>query len=720
MSSSVENLQHTQEIKKKYSEVERNIKRCLTELFLLNNIWHKNNICRWFSITKDFKIRELTPEENSKYLSNPSTIKSDTLKNTATDVKKNLISMIKSNVQEEPIAKKYIEWIEDFFDRYNRQNMREFFENGHMSPNYLKYLSQSRESKNIKKQNVKIELAKILFDKFWDEAFEEKPNHKRWKDSMVALSKKSLDYLYVLFFNANKVRESWWKRVDQVFHDWDFSFITTNVKWTESDYIDVIVYLVDKTKFNYYWKRGTKWQNEWSRKTSQYADILRALSNDQLGISKMNLWEDNPNFQRDDTVKSLSMIWWWLLENIVVARNQDNQSNKLQLSKRLKGLPSCVEKVIEWKKINDTIWLRLSILWISDQNIDEMQKITRMRFKMFKASLAEFPQKYVPKWQTIKIKSVTIDNKWVLEPEQLDEMISDLSKIIPVKKREISPSPYISLNEWEEKMEKHYPEVVDDPAKREILKSFYNKISRGKNRWRNWWYKDFKFNIVFEVDNEQGDPIWEKTMEVQFDDINNGEWLSNYNIRNFERWINTQSRLSFSVPLSEVRKSCEKNLKMMELWAKKWNQEVWTKSAKNFFDIKFDDGSVINISSFSKRNNANSRALDLAIVKIINYFLQKWTFVLCDTWNIQWGDPKLKTKLLTVQDLHNVDVMKNLHICSSLELAAQQHSYLQQWWDRKVWIYLPDIDEIGRISLGELIDPMNLGKKRDKKYSVEV
>jgi len=711
---------HTQEIKKKYSWVERDIKRCLTELLLLSDIWHKDNICRWLSITKDFKIRELSAEENSKYLSNPSNIKSFTLKNTVDGIKGYLVSLIKSKVLEDDIAERYIEWIEEFFWKFYTKFQNELIENYEQSKNYRKYLKQCKKINNVKKQNVKFEVARILFDKFWDDAFEEKISHKKAKESLVVLSKKSLDYLYVLFCNANEVRDSRWKNLDQVFHDGDFSFITSNVKWTETDYINVLIYLLDKSKINYYWKRGMKWQKEWSRKTSQYADVLRALTNDQLGISKMNLWEQNPDFQRDDTTKKLYMIWWWLLENIVVTRNQDVPWKKMQLNRRLKSLPSCVEKIIEGKKINDTIGFRLSTLWISDQNFDEIKAIMKIRFKMFKASLTEFPEKYVEKWQTIKIKSVTIDNKWVLEPEQLDDMVSELSKIIPASKRVISPSPYISLNQWEEKMEKHYPEIVKDNWKWEILKSFYDKISRWKNRGRNWWYKDFKFNIVFEIDNDQGDSIGEKMMEVQFDDINNGEWLSNYNIRNFERWVNTQSRLSFSIPLSEVRKSCEKNLKLMQLRAKKWNQEVWKTSKKNFFDIVFDDGSVINISSFSRRNNVNSKALDIAIVKIINYFLQKGTFVLCDSWDVEAKDFKLKNKLLTEQDLHDFDMMKNLHICSSLELAAQQHSYLQQWWDRKVWIYLPDRDEIGRISLGELIDPMNLWKKRNPEYSADL
>jgi hypothetical protein len=62
--------------------------------------------------------------------------------------------------------------------------------------------------------------------------------------------------------------------------------------------------------------------------------------------------------------------------------------------------------------------------------------------------------------------------------------------------------------------------------------------------------------------------------------------------------------------------------------------------------------------------------------------------------------------------------MKNLHICSSLELASQQHSYLQGDWERKVWIYLGDQNDIWWISVGELIDPMNLWKKKDENYSV--
>lgn len=704
---------HTQEIKKKYSKVEMEIKRRLTEFLLLNNIWNGDNVCRWLSITKNFKIRELSEQENSKYLSNPSTIKSYTLKNTAQRIRQDLIRLIEWGVDDRVIAEKYINWVDDFLDRFRERNIFELVKNGRESPKFLKYLEQSKNSKNLKKQNVKIEIAKILFDKFGDDAFEINPTYNEWKESIIMLSKKSLDYLYILFFNANKVREARWKNLDQVFHYGDFSFVTTNVRWTESDYIDVIVYLVDKKKFNYYWKGGLKGQQEWAKETSQYADILRALTNDQLWISKMDLLKNNSDFQWDDVTKNLFMNWWNLLENIVDMYNYENPSKQLQLSRRLKSLPSCVEKIIEWKKINDTIGFRLSLLWISEQNFDGFKSIIKSRFKMLKAKLEKSSWEYVSKWQTIKIKSVTIDNKWVLESKQLDDIINELSSIVPVEKRMSSPSPYISLEQWKKKMDKYYPEIVSDGQKWEILKSFYDKISMGKTRWRNWEYKDFKFNIIFEVGDEQWNCIWQKTMEVQFDDVNNGKWLSNYNIRNFERWVNTQSRLSFSVPMFEVRNSCEKNLKMMLLWAKTW----WNDSSEtDFFDITFDDWTVINISKFAKRNNRNSGDLDLAIVKIINYFLKKGTFVLCDNWN--WSDFKMKKELLTTKDLHNLKTMDNLHVCSSLELAAQQHSYLQQWLDRKVWIYLPEKKEIWWISMGELIDPMNLWKKKNKLYYV--
>ena len=712
---------HTEEIKKKYSRVEKEIKRNLTEVLLMNGFGARENISRWLSITKDFQIRELSAEENSKFLSNPSTIKSPILSYTTESIKLSLFDLVDSEVADKDIAQKYKNGISDFFNYMERKNVKRFLKEGNNSELFRGYLSQSKELSNVKKRNVKLQVAKILFEKFGDDAFSKKPNKKKDRGPFIVFSDKSLDYIRTIFNIANSVRESWWKRIDQVFHDGDYPFITNNIKATESDYIDVITYLLDRWKIAYYGKRWLTWQRQWSKKTSQYADILWALTDNQLRIHEYpDLSDESVNFKRDSVTNNLSIIWWWLLDDIVTAHNEDNPSKKLQLSKRLKSASSCAEKIIEWKKINDTIWLRLSMRWISDQNFDDIKKISKYWFKIFKASLNKNPNKYVSPWQTISIKEISIDNKWVLESEQLEDIAMDLNKIIPTKIRKKLSSPYIGKEKRIERMENFYPEIVNDSKKRETVQAFYERITGWKARWRNWSYKDFKFNITFEIKDEKWNSIWERNMEVQFDDINNGKWLSNYNIRNFERWVNTQSRLSFSVPLCDARKKCEKHLKAMRLWAKRWTSEWITKEEqKQFFEIPFTDGTSINISGFARRNPKNSKIMDEAIVKIINYFLQKGTFILYYNPEVQEKEETIQIdRLLTVDDLHNPQIMKNLHICSSLELASQQHSYLQGDWERKVWIYLGDQNDIWWISVGELIDPMNLWKKKDENYSV--
>ena len=98
--------------------------------------------------------------------------------------------------------------------------------------------------------------------------------------------------------------------------------------------------------------------------------------------------------------------------------------------------------------------------------------------------------------------------------------------------------------------------------------------------------------------------------------------MSNYNIRNFERWLNTQSRLSFSVSLAEARKNCEINLKKMCVRANKWTKDLSEEEKKSFFEIPFKDG-IVDIHGFQTRTVENSETMDKAIVNIINYFLQK-------------------------------------------------------------------------------------------------
>lgn len=709
---------HTEEVKKANSNLERQIKQAATEYLLLNNLGTRRSTpFTWFSITKDFELRPLTSAENPLYLSNVATIKRPTLANTVQWIKDSLYKLVDQSVSNPEDSKKYKRWIDKFFRDVAKDNLVELMKSGREHPKFIEYLDQTRFKMDIRERNVRQQIAKILHKKFGDEAFEQA---QKWTRTVYVLSQKSIDYIYTLFCNANKVRESRWKRIDQVFHDWDFPFITGNIMANEDEYVKVLIYLIDKNKKLYYWKRWDVWQKERSRKTSQYADILRALTDDQLRMEDLpNLWSEDYDFQRDPVTKSLADNGGKLLRESVDIQNERMWSWEMVLWKRLKSLSSCVEKIIEWKPINDVIGFRISMRWIWDHNFNDIVNISKNWFEALCVSLKKHPEEYVKKWQTIHIRSISVDNKWVFEQDQINEIVSWLNWIAPTRKRVSKASPYIEKSEWIQRMQNHYPEVVNNADMWNVVQSFYDRITWGKARWRNWWYKDFKYNIIFDIKDENWASIWERVMEVQFDDINNGKWMSNYNIRNFERWLNTQSRLSFSVSLAEARKNCEINLKKMCLWANKWTKDLSEQEKKSFFEIPFKDGDI-DIQKFQTRTEYNSKKIDKAIVNIINYFLQKWTFILCyddKVCDISW---KLKDGLLTVEDLHDTEFMKNLRICSSLELATQQHSYLQQDRDRKVWIYLPEKHEIWRISLWELINPMNLWKKKDKKYSAQV
>ena len=719
----------------------------MTEILLLSGMWFDKNICRGLSITKDFQIREISPKENSKFISNPATIKSPVIAITADKVKNDLFKLIDTKISESEIAEKYKAWISNFFEDLLRDNTKKMVNMIEQKEDnwkkFLEYLSQCRQSKNIKKRNVKMQLAKILYSKFWDDAFDLK-RAKSWEKSTVcALSEKSLQYIRTIFFNANNVRESRWKSIDKVFHDWDYPFITNNILETENNYIDVLIYLIDKSKSNFYGKRWWDWQAEWSRKTSQYADILWTLTNDQLWIHKLPTDIESQEFQRDSITQNLSKIWWGLLENVITTHNMRVKSpeKKLVLFRRNKSIASAVEKTIEWRNLNDIIWLRISAKWISDHNFDDIKKISKRWIDDFDASLKTFPNKYVPKWYTINISQVLVDNKWVLDSQdteetektweslwqneapksQVGEIVKELNEIVSTKKRENPKSPYIDQSDRENRMQKYYPEVVKNEKKWKTIKSFYKKIAWWKRRGKNWAYKDFKFNIKFDIKDKSWKLVWNRFMEVQFDDLANSKWLANYNIRNFERWLNTQSRLSFSVPLAQARRNCEKKLKEMRMFLSKWPKDTMDDDEKKrLFEIPFDDGSVVDISQFKKRSAWNSKSLDETIVKIINYFIKKWTFILCDDNKTAGKDSYLKDWLLNIDDLHDREKADTIHICSSLELSSQQHSYLQQNRDRKVWVYLEDENSIWRVTLWELIDSMNLWKVKDKKYSLDI
>ena len=52
-----------------------------------------------------------------------------------------------------------------------------------------------------------MQMAKILYAKFGEDAFCIKAT--RNKKDIITFSEKSLNYIYTLFYNANKVWESW-------------------------------------------------------------------------------------------------------------------------------------------------------------------------------------------------------------------------------------------------------------------------------------------------------------------------------------------------------------------------------------------------------------------------------------------------------------------------------------------------------------------------------
>ena len=77
----------------------------------------------------------------------------------------------------------------------------------HEHPKFIKYLDQTKKITDEKEKNVRQQIAKILNNKFGDEAFIEKQDVNGKKT--LVLSQKSINYIYTLFCNANKIWESW-------------------------------------------------------------------------------------------------------------------------------------------------------------------------------------------------------------------------------------------------------------------------------------------------------------------------------------------------------------------------------------------------------------------------------------------------------------------------------------------------------------------------------
>ena len=706
--------EHTNELKKKYTTLERTIKGRLTELLLIDGIGRDSDSCRGLSITPDFKIRELEKEENSKFISNASTIKNPLLHTSETKIKEELFDLIERQVDEPDVVDAYKEGIQNFFA--DLQKKRRSYLKAH--PKFAQFLVQGhkeyKRGVDIGRYNVRAQLGKLLYQKFGEDAFEtveteEQTDKGLKKTEILRFSPKSVDYLYTLFYNAGLVRNERGKSINQVFHDGDYPFIAQDIKVSWEEYIDVIAYLVERDKPNPHGKSGKQWSEEWAKKTSQFCDIIRALSNDQLGIHKSEYFQsENPKFEWDTTTQNLFDKGWDFLKSEVNIQNRGYNTD-FKLSQRKKSLASCAEKIIEWKRINDSMGFRVSSSALDNQYYQHILEISKNWLLHLTASLENEPQKYVNPWETISIKKVIIDNKWVLQKEDMESFKNALKDIAHVENREKPKTPYVSDDERKRTLRESYPDDVANTEKWDTLRSIFQQLSGGKERGSNGSYKDFKLNITLEVKNANGEPTSTKSMEVQFDDINNGIGLANFNIRNCERSINTQSRLSFDLPLTQARQIIEKNLKYMSFWAK-------DKDPK-FSKIEFPDEEVIDISSFIKRDSKNGLDIDRATVKIINYFLQKWTFFLyhrADSTKPVW-DIYLEKGMLAPKNLESWHV-GDIRICTSLEVATQQHSYLQNKREDQVWIYIPERAKIWWISLGDLIERINLWKvNRDKK-----
>ena len=560
-------------------------------------------------------------------------------------------------------------------------------------------------------------------EKFWEKAFV-KSVTENGKET-IEFSDLCRDYLYVLFYNANAVRKDWGRNLWQVFHDSDYSFITTNEKKDIRKYLKALQYLISRDKHNPYGKRDKEWIKEWAKKTSQYADVLRALTNNQLQLENINyfspqeeFWKKkDPWFAWDYSTQQIARIGGWIFNNTIKTHNKFERKGlpPFEFSQRNKSLASCVEKVIEGKKLNDIIGFRISMKGVNTDHFEEIKQIGKQWIKEFATSLEAYPEKYLKDWN-LKIKNIVIDNKGVLSKDQVQNFISELKTlgVGEIQEREKPEPSFIDVSEREQRMKTYYKEDWKDTEKWKTYKTFYTQFSGNTKRGSNGNYKDFKFNITVWIFDKDGKEIWEKPIEIQFDDINNAEGLANFHIRNIEREVNTQSNLSFSISLSELRRIAEKSLKKM-------SDRSEDKDEK-FSKIDFGEGLIIDISDFYERTPENDDRINKAIVGIINYFLKKGTFFLYYQGNEEANkqdNPEKKihlTKgLLTTNDL-SFDPSNFIRVCSGLEVWNQQYSYLGSKANAFVWIYDAQAEQIRWAKIGELIDRMNLGKKKDPQY----
>ncbi|PZM87265.1 MAG: hypothetical protein DLD55_02220, partial [candidate division SR1 bacterium] len=578
-------LLHTAQTKKSYSEVENTIKKALTEYLTLSCMdSSKNYMCSGLSITPDFEIRELNLSENKGDRMNVAHIKSSTLEKTKENIVSSLFLTIDEQVENQAVAVAYKRGIENFFKQHTFNNIKKM----RKSPLLNKFLFQYRDSyKSEKKEditsfNILSQVAKIFYAKFGDAAFEMQKDPESGKEK-IQFSPLCQKYCQVLFFNAIEVWEKWGHNISEIFHDGDYCFITDNDQGSMDEYLDAIYYLVSREKYNPFGRRNEHGEGNktWAKKTTQFADILWALTNEVFGLHKKVLkGDDKLEFSWDDVTKNLLNISKDKLQSKIDTYNtyflNSEDTSPLELTHRNKSLPSAVEKVIEGKNLTDITGLRVSIQKIEKSTFDLIQeKVIIPWFQEFSTDIQLHPEYYgVEKGEQLRIGKVQIDNKNVLDEKKINDLIDGLKNAgIAANKRKKPPSNYIGEDDWTIKMQNVYPEDIANKLKFDTFSAFFKQFSGGKKRGVNGDYKDFKFTMEIEILDQEGSCKEIRTMEIQFDDTNNNKGLANFNIRNIERTVNTQSNLTFDLSLEQIRKITEANLKKMWKWAKNKSRE---------------------------------------------------------------------------------------------------------------------------------------------------
>lgn len=704
---------HTEKEKKTYWKLEKEIKCTLNELFLLNKVHLPPNesTSAGLSITKDFWIRELTREENNKYLANPANIKRGTIDYDEHTQKKRLFDLIDRQVKDPRYNDKYKSWITNFFEK-EFSSPRFAFLRTH--PLYRKFLSSyNKEYKEGRIStdtfNAVAKVSMILQERLWNEAFSivEKDGKEH-----IEVSQKSLKYLWAIFSNVNQVRKDRGGDLNQIFHDGDFPFIVSGEKKDFNAYIQVFVYLLSHKKHNPFGQWGADWDAEWTKKTWQYADMLWACADPVLEFHTDEfLSREDCTFEWSAATKKIFVEAEKLLKTEVKAYNEKKWTSFVATA-RLKSLSSCLEKIIEGKKLNDKMGFRVSMQNANGEYYDDIKELwENWKLRLHWNMRSEF-KRHDQDWKEkvgFLLKSIVFDNKWVLSNEQIEQMREYFEHIFPdtqVQKRKSKENPYISKEEWTQLMEANYPNVYKKLDEWAVVARHYDNFSQWVARWHNGSYKDFKENIVCQFI----DATWEAretTMELQFDDLENNIGLANYNIRNAERAINTANNSMFTKPLKHVTRTIETHLKKMA------NQVTgkWEK----YSTIDFWNGIKQDISWFIWRDRINSADMDKTIVEIINYFIKQGKFIFYI--DAKQRPNKFPNWLLSAQHLHDPFLAENLHICSNLWLSKQQHSYLLSNRSDQVGVYMPESDSVWWMKLRHILDYMNLGKKKFKELA---